>query len=161
MTFSPNIALMKEPRSFKLRFSKIKKIKKITYGDSAVFFKKAGTIESLYFKNLKKFFKFFLKQKKLPRFSKRRYKVWFFIHSNFPLTKKSKNSRMGKGKGKFARWTIRVKQNNKLFESKNLSMYLIKILILQLKFKMNINLVMVKKLKKKIIVHRNNYTWYI
>jgi ribosomal protein L16/L10AE len=43
-------------------------------------------------------------------------KVWLFLHKNYPLTKKSKNARMGKGKGTIARYCSRVLQNHNLFE---------------------------------------------
>ena len=38
------------------------------------------------------------------------------MHKNYPLTKKSKNSRMGKGKGSLSRYCARVNQNHNLFE---------------------------------------------
>lgn len=42
---------------------------------------------------------------------------------NTPLTKKSKNSRMGKGKGALYRWVIRLPRNYKLLEFKNINYY--------------------------------------
>ena len=42
--------------------------------------------------------------------------LWVFWKANYPLTKKSKNSRMGKGKGVFLRWSIRLPMHFKLFE---------------------------------------------
>ena len=38
------------------------------------------------------------------------------MHKNYPLTKKSKNARMGKGKGTISRYCSRVFQNHNLLE---------------------------------------------
>ena len=38
------------------------------------------------------------------------------MHKNYPLTKKSKNARMGKGKGALSRYCSRVFQNQNIFE---------------------------------------------
>jgi ribosomal protein L16/L10AE len=38
---------------------------------------------------------------------------------NTPITKKTKNSRMGKGKGMLLKWTCRIPNGFKLFEFKN------------------------------------------
>lgn len=35
--------------------------------------------------------------------------MWINLKSNYPLTKKSKNSRMGKGKGMFLRWVVTIR----------------------------------------------------
>jgi hypothetical protein len=43
-------------------------------------------------------------KKKLKYFSK----IWIFLNKNYPISIKSKNARMGKGKGSFLRWTIRL-----------------------------------------------------
>jgi len=40
--------------------------------------------------------------------------VYIFLKKNKVLTRKSKNSRMGKGKGKFFKWQIFIKKSNKL-----------------------------------------------
>jgi ribosomal protein L16/L10AE len=60
-----------------------------------------------YAKSLKKYYTF--KQNNLK-------KVWLFLHKNYPLTKKSKNARMGKGKGALSRYCSRVLQNHNLLE---------------------------------------------
>jgi hypothetical protein len=38
---------------------------------------------------------------------------------NIPLTKKSKNSRMGKGKGSLYRWLVRLPKHYKILEFKD------------------------------------------
>ena len=49
------------------------------------------------------------------------FSFWFFLTANYPVTKKSKNSRMGKGKGSFLRWQIRVPFNLIFLEFKILN----------------------------------------
>lgn len=160
MTFSPYISLTKEPRSFKRRFGKKKEKTKLKYGDTVVFFKKSGTVESLYFKFFKKSLKKFIKQSKIAPFSMRKKKIWFFLTPNFPLTKKSKNSRMGKGKGGFVRWAIRVKQNNKLLETRNIPLLFLKILVSKIQFKLNIRLSITTKSKLRI-KNTSSLVWYV
>lgn len=41
---------------------------------------------------------------------------WVYWKANYPLTRKSKNSRMGKGKGSFSRWAFRVPSHFLLFK---------------------------------------------
>lgn len=159
MVFSPYISASIEPRSFKQRFGKTNANIQIMYGDSLVFFKKAGTVDSVYFRVLKKSFKDFFKKNKIATYSFFKPKIWFFIHSNYPLTKKSKNARMGKGKGGFIRWTIRLKKNNRFFETRNLSIFFIKLLLTKLQFKLNIPLQFYKPNRNQS--RRNKFTWYI
>lgn len=47
---------------------------------------------------------------------KKRIKVWMRINPTFPLTKKSSESRMGKGKGKYKCTVARVKKNQVIME---------------------------------------------
>lgn len=150
MTFSPKINLTKEPRSFKIRSKKrVTKIK-FLYGDTLIFFRKSGVLDSAYFKFFKKSLKTFFKKFKTSKTSFKKKKIWFFLSTNFPLTKKSKNSRMGKGKGGFIRWGVRIKENGTFFESRDLSVFFIKILIKKLQHKLPLNLGL--KITKKINV---------
>ena len=75
---------------------------------------KSARFELIQYLFFKKLIKCFLKK---PRaysvFSKK--VIWIFWKPNYPLTKKSKNSRMGKGKGLFLRWTVRVPSHFILF----------------------------------------------
>jgi large subunit ribosomal protein L16 len=48
-------------------------------------------------------------------------KMWFFLLPNYILSKKSKNSRMGKGKGSIRRWIIRIHGGSILLEFKGVS----------------------------------------
>ena len=87
----------------KKRFSvKSKKIK-LHFGTVGFYFSKENRIELIYIKNMRKLIKRlgFPKKVSLVKYFKK--KLFFFLKKNFPLSKKSKNSRMGKGKGKFLR----------------------------------------------------------
>ena len=68
--------------------------------------------------------------------------VSFFVYPNYPLTKKSKNSRMGSGKGYFLRWSILMKRNSTIIKTKNIPLILLyriqKLWNLSLPFKVNI-----------------------
>ena len=81
------------------------------FTETSLILSKSSNIEynyiSYFKKVLKKFFKF--KKTKLK-------KVWIFLNKNFPITKKSKNSRMGKGKGKVVRYCMKTCNNYVLFE---------------------------------------------
>ena len=113
----------RETTSFKKRYIIGFKQLKLIFGDFSFSLCKSYNLEYIYLynfrKSLKKYFKF-----KKSKYSK----VWLFIHKNYPLTKKSRNSRMGKGKGSLSRFCSRVKQNHNIFEFSGLNLrYLFKL----------------------------------
>ena len=69
-------------------------------------------------------------------------KLWLNLRSNFPVSKKAKNSRMGKGKGVFLRWVVRVRPFSVFFSFFGFSFYIL------LKLKRRINYL----LKSKIFI---------
>ena len=92
---------------------------------------KEGRVELIHLTVLKYYIKHCLKKKKKSlQISE---KIWYLGKINFFLQKKSKNSRMGKGKGMLERAVIRVKKNFSIFEFKGFSVYRLK------KFYININ----------------------
>ena len=100
-----------ETTSFKKRYSLRHKAHNLLFGEFAFSLMKSYNIEYIYIYNFKK------KLKKFFFFKKSKYKrVWLFLHKNYPLTKKSKNARMGKGKGSVARYCSRVLWNHNIFE---------------------------------------------
>jgi ribosomal protein L16/L10AE len=100
-----------ETTSFKKRYSLSYRRHKLLFGEFAFSLLKSYNIEYIYIYNFKK------KLKKFFFFKKSRYKrVWLFLHKNYPLTKKSKNARMGKGKGSVVRYCSRICRNHNLFE---------------------------------------------
>lgn len=98
---------------------KKRKLKKIinfptfNKGSAVFFFFNTIKFECVYLKFLKR------KVKKLIIRRKKHYrgrKIWINLKSNYPLTKKSKNSRMGKGKGLFLRWVVTIRPATKFAE---------------------------------------------
>jgi len=74
-----------------------------------VFFNKSSTVEMRYLVILKKMIKK-LRYGLVRSLSKKRSIFFLAIGKNFCYTKKSKNARMGKGKGKISRPAIRTKK---------------------------------------------------
>ena len=95
--------------SFKKRYTIGYKIPKIIFGDFSLTITKSYNLEYIYLYNIRRGLKKIFKKTK-------RGKIWLFLHKNYPLTKKSKNSRMGKGKGSLSRFCSRIKQNHNIFE---------------------------------------------
>lgn len=100
-----------ETKSFKKRYSLCFKKKKLIFGTYALTLCKSYNLEYIYIYNFKKDLKKYYKFKKSLK-----KKVWLFLHKNYPITKKSKNARMGKGKGSVSRYCSRVLYNHNLFE---------------------------------------------
>jgi len=100
----------KETNSFKKRFKLGYKKPGLIFGDFSIILCKSYNVEYIYIYNFKRGLKKYFSFRGLNK------KVWLFLHKNYPLTKKSKNSRMGKGKGALARYCARVFQNHNLFE---------------------------------------------
>lgn len=79
-------------------------------------------------------------------------KVWYNIVPNHVIQCKSKNSRMGKGKGLFIRRIIRIPKNRILFEFSGISFYRLNFFI--------------KKINKKLtfktyIINNNDFKYKI
>lgn len=74
-----------------------------------LFFNKSYRIEFKYIVMLKRFLKK-LKRRGIKKQKSIAYKLYVSLSQNYMLSKKSKNSRMGKGKGSFVREAIKVKK---------------------------------------------------
>lgn len=105
-----------EQVSFKDRNrNKIKKVK-LNFGNIGFAVMQNIQFEYAYFYLIRRYLKYFYKFKyALGNY----FKIWVFLKGNFPISKKSKNSRMGKGKGAFTRWLIKLNQGHVLMEFKN------------------------------------------
>ena len=132
-----------EQVSFKQRNrNRYKKIK-LHYGDTGFINFRNCRFEYAYFYIIKRYLKNFFKFKyALGNY----FKLWVFLKVNFPISKKSKNSRMGKGKGAFVGWVIKLDHGHTIFEFKNINL----IRLIKLKNYWN------KMLKSKLILHRKN-----
>ena len=100
-----------ETTSFKKRYSLGYKLPSLIFGDFSFTLLKSYNLEYIYLYNFKRSLKkYYLFKKSTTK------KVWLFLHKNYPLTKKSKNARMGKGKGSLNRYCSRTYKNHNLFE---------------------------------------------
>ena len=102
-----------EQVSFKKRYQLPKKKLTKNFGNIIFFSKKQIRFEPIYFNIFRKWLKLYLVFKKYP-FLKNR--IWISLNLNYPISRKSKNARMGKGKGSFFRWTSIISKNHKLCE---------------------------------------------
>lgn len=100
-----------ETTSFKKRRKIGYSTPSLIFGDFSITLCKSYNLEYIYLYNFKKSLKQYYQFKQMTT-----KKTWLFLHKNYPLTKKSKNARMGKGKGALNRYCSRVLQNHNLFE---------------------------------------------
>ena len=122
-----------ETTSFKKRYSLSYRLPSLIFGDFSISLCKSYNIEYIYIYNFKKSIKKYHKfKKKSPK------KVWLFLHKNYPLTKKSKNARMGKGKGSLVRYCSRTLQNHNILEFSGFNLH--EIVRLRCIFKKKLNI---------------------
>lgn len=107
-----------------------------------------GRLEFVQLNFIKKYIKIlFRKSKHSPENFR---KVWYSLSANHVIQCKSKNSRMGKGKGLVERRIIRVYKNTILFEFFGIPFYKL----------LNITKKINKKLNMKIILISKNNNFY-
>lgn len=144
-----------------MKFKKFNKIKRILYkrkrkfsslgysfkfGDKGLFSRNQFRIEKIHIKILRKIFK--KKLRKRRKKLKIHNKYWIRFSQNLLLTKKSKNARMGSGKGKYYRACFVLKPNHSFIEFKNYDYYMVCWLRSRIFFKINMHLlVLVKNFK--------------
>jgi len=116
---------------------------KLRFGTFGIFFYQQGRVEFNYLLYVKKILKKFVKKNVKKRAQK---KIWFFFSKNWTLTKKSKNSRMGKGKGSFLRWCYRMRAGTPLLEFKGYNFLILYKLRQILQKKIPLKLVCIRKL---------------
>jgi large subunit ribosomal protein L16 len=138
-----------ESKLQKNRFFKKPKKNLLKFGNSGFLVIKEGRLELIQLSILKKLIKKLIKKKKNEK-NMDLNKIWFSIKPNFILQRKSKNSRMGKGKGMFERRVIRVNRGFILFEFSGFS-------INKLKFIINI---INKLLSIKLVLINTNSNFY-
>lgn len=156
--------LNKDKSLFKRRgFSNIKnkKILKLRFGSHGLYFNQPTRVELVYLVMLRRVLKKFRFTRKID--SKHHRKFWFCLRRNYTISKKSKNARMGKGKGKFLRWSILVPRNSMLLEFAGWHMKLIKYVCYKLdkKAKIKLNIFLKKKPKFNTVMGHPNRTYYL
>lgn len=106
--------MLKGPK--KIKFKKIKKGKllRFNYNCNSLIFgtiglkaKNAGVLNARQIEAARK---------AIVRKNKKKIKVWIKIFPNTPVTAKSTGVRMGKGKGAFSHWIVKVSGGTLLFE---------------------------------------------
>jgi len=134
-----------ETTSFKKRYNIGFKKPVLVFGDFSFTVTKSYNLEYIYIYNFKK------SLKKYHNFKTTTQKIWLFLHKNYPLTKKSKNARMGKGKGAIARYCSRILQNHNVFEFVGFSLK--NLLFLKKIFKKKVNLTI--KINSNFFLNQN------
>ncbi len=112
-----------EQSSYKKRYFDGTQRLKNSFGNIGICTYKNCRFEYAYFNVIRRFLKSFLRIK----YSKYQLTwIWVFLKGNFPIRRKSKNSRMGKGIGAFLRWAIRIPRGYNIIEFKGISVVRIK-----------------------------------
>lgn len=109
---------IKKQNSFKKRTKHKSRKLKLSIGSLGLVTRINFRFEFIYFLVLKRYLKKNLKSKFNNLLNS---KIWVSLRSNYPLSRKSKNSRMGKGKGAFLRWSILTYKNQIILEFLNFS----------------------------------------
>jgi len=141
------------PVSFKRRKNSGYRQDTIKFGTTALKFNKTSMLEGIYMIFLKKKVKSFTKKNK-------NVKVWFFLEKNYPISRKEKNSRMGKGKGFFERMVFRVRKGKIMLEFKNANLVFLQKTINFFKKKTGITIGMINIDQRAIFLGKFNYSTY-
>ena len=149
---NPSVTLLKKRYTLQSKYPKLK------FGESGIALKCNLRFEFIYLFYMRKFLKRSLKKKKM---FKKLTKVWVFIRPNHVLTKKSKNSRMGKGKGSFVRWCTLLHKGFIFIEFRNISVVRLQKYLKKLEKKMKIPLHLIYKynnikIKRKQFIGSND-----
>jgi ribosomal protein L16/L10AE len=153
MKYSKNTAQFK---SFKKRYLTGYTYKSLKYGNLGIYFNQSYRVENMHLFDLKRKFKFFLTKSKKGLNNQ----LWIFITRNYPISKKPKNSRMGKGKGKFVRLCTRVPKNFVFLEFLNINIILLKKIVHYFSLKNNFKISYLQKNTKSLFFKSKNITFY-
>lgn len=145
----------------KNRFFRNPKKPKLIFGDFGLITKNEGRLEFVQLSSLKKIVKTLIKKKK-SNIDIIREKIWYFGRPNFLIQKKSKNSRMGKGKGLIERKVIRIRRGVILFEFLGVSIIKLKKLIKKINKFLNVKFDVLYRYKIyfNLWSKRNRYIYY-
>lgn len=89
-------------------------------------------------------------------------KIWMFLWPNHIFTRKSKNSRMGKGKGVFNRWVLKLRRGTTLVETIGLSLSFLKKVVVWFNKQSSLKLHIVYNINnlKKVRIWNTSQCWY-
>lgn len=145
--YEDNLKLQKKRcrHSYKYNF-------KLKFGEFGFLVSREGRLEFVQLNFIKKYIKMlFRKSKHSPENFK---KVWYSISANHVIQCKSKNSRMGKGKGLVERRIIRVYKNTILFEFFGISFYKLYNITKKINKKLNFKIILISD---KINLYKNPF----
>lgn len=108
-------------RMLKKRNFKQNKLPTLRFGTIGLYCLYTFRFEYRYCLFFRKFFKKMIRRKKRKIRTYYRRRIWLYIRPNYTLTHKSKNARMGKGKGNFKRWCTIVYAGRIFIEHSNVS----------------------------------------
>lgn len=127
-------------RMLKKRTFKKNRLPLLRFGTLGLYCLYTFRFEYRYCLFLRKFFKRMLGRKKRKIRTYYRRRTWLFIRPNYTLTHKSKNARMGKGKGNFKRWCTIVYPGRIFIEHLNVNPKNYKKYVLKMRIKMKLDL---------------------
>lgn len=147
-------------RMLKKRTFKKNKIPTLRFGTIGIYCLYTFRFEYRYCLFLRKFFKKMFKRRKRKIRTFLKKKTWLFIRPNYTLTHKSKNARMGKGKGNFKRWCTIVYPGRVFIEHVNVSpkTYIKYVSKIKNKLKLRLNVVKVSNMFVKLRTPVNSVT---
>lgn len=150
-----------EKKLQKNRFSRNPKKPKISLGDAGIITKNEGRLEFIQLSFIRKLAKKFISKKK-SEIDLIREKIWYLGVPNFILQKKSKNSRMGKGKGMIERKVIRIRRGVVLFEFKGISPIKLQKLIKKINKILSVKFTYIFEYDKRYCIwsNREKYIYY-
>lgn len=128
----------------KRRTFSVSKKPRLIVGEYGIAVSNESKMELIHLTFLKKCLKVFnVKKKSNNKNSIKNLKIWISMLPNSTASRKSKNSRMGKGKGMFDRWMFKIQQGSVLAEFLGVPKYrLIKmVLYLNKKFKIKLHVI--------------------
>lgn len=144
----------------KNRSIKIPKIIKLSFGEFGLIIIKEGRIELVQLNILKRYMKYFI-----PKIEGKNYNrniIWYSLTPNYIIQRKSKNSRMGKGKGLFERRAVRVQKNTILLEFSGIPLYKLILLEQKINKKMSVKVKLYSTKPKtfNLWFKSNKYSWF-
>lgn len=151
--------LNKDKVAFKRRGVPLTKKLYLSFGTHGIFSAKAARFELIYFVILRKILKKHRKYVKDRTVYPKR--IWFWLRKNYIVSKKSKNARMGKGKGKFLRYAVYIVKNSIVLEFYGWHLNSIKSVTSKFSKKITLNLDIVYNTNMHIL-HKsccNNYNY--
>lgn len=125
-------------------------------GDSCIFFFNNFRFDLIYMRLLRQSIKRSVKKFKRLSLSRR---VWISLRPAYPISKKSKNARMGKGHGSFFRWAIKLYPNVPFVSFKGIGKYSLLIILRRLRFLFSVHPYLLVTQSKSVSLFGRSLRW--